>query len=432
MDFVDLNQFVHGESCLTDHLTMDYTDQATSLPFHSESTVNVFSYNDDTLRSYLDDSSRNHSTDNRVHNDPLLSCVSNSETHNQQSIQQETLSCISSDWIGIFSDSLTVDLIGSPSTDLFNFAFPLEAPSTSTCESYDEIETNEPFENDCYDLQSPVSKTASDKFKKILSLNVDNSKLKEPWIPSVGKKILATYYSPLNIKSEFLSNRIILDEFESLAVKEAVNAFHNIASSNVTISLRNQVKPDPRPTEFVGTCEKVRAYRKLHAEDKITLLSNVFFDINAMKGIITYDHRTDSFNCSGARLDRVDVFHSNPEAHDGLKHVIETFPDRWRNDLKAIALIYLIVIFNPDLPNLKYVDVVRLEQYSYIYLLGRYLESVCESPSDASDNLYRLMVKIDEIQKLRNNIVNLFEAFKTGASSLLKNIITKLIQSSMR
>ncbi|XP_015781952.1 uncharacterized protein LOC107359876 [Tetranychus urticae] len=441
MEFLDLDELVHDESYLakpTDHL-MDCQEPVTSLISHSTSAkFDVFSYDDDTLRSCLIDSSSDHLIDDIINNDPLMGCISNSETNKDPS-QPETFSFTSSDWISDFSASLTGDLLESSSTssfisstDLFKFCFPSELPSASTCESCDQTETTGPS-NNCgnHNQQSSSPEINNREFKKILSLNVDNSELKEPWISSVGKKILATYYTPINIKSEFLSNRISLDEFESLALIEAVNAFRFIASRNGPAPRRNLIKQYSCSKSFVRNCEKVRAYRKLHADDKITLLSNVFFDIHAMKSIITFDHRTDSFEYSGKRLDRVKVFHLDPDLHDGLNHVIETFPDRWRNDLKAIAVIYLIVIFNPDLPDLKYADAIRMEQYAYIYLLGRYLESVCESPSDASDNLYRLMVKIEEIQKLRDNMVNIINAFRAGASLDCKNIIITAIQNSI-
>uniref|UniRef100_T1K387 ATP-dependent RNA helicase n=1 Tax=Tetranychus urticae TaxID=32264 RepID=T1K387_TETUR len=242
MEFLDLDELVHDESYLakpTDHL-MDCQEPVTSLISHSTSAkFDVFSYDDDTLRSCLIDSSSDHLIDDIINNDPLMGCISNSETNKDPS-QPETFSFTSSDWISDFSASLTGDLLESSSTssfisstDLFKFCFPSELPSASTCESCDQTETTGPS-NNCgnHNQQSSSPEINNREFKKILSLNVDNSELKEPWISSVGKKILATYYTPINIKSEFLSNRISLDEFESLALIEAVNAFRFIASRN--------------------------------------------------------------------------------------------------------------------------------------------------------------------------------------------------------
>uniref|UniRef100_T1K7H4 Uncharacterized protein n=1 Tax=Tetranychus urticae TaxID=32264 RepID=T1K7H4_TETUR len=61
-----------------------------------------------------------------------------------------------------------------------------------------------------------------------LSLAKDCSKVQEPWIPSVAKKLLASYYSPLSMKSELLTNQVMLDAFESVALQEAVQAFKDI------------------------------------------------------------------------------------------------------------------------------------------------------------------------------------------------------------
>lgn len=169
------------------------------------------------------------------------------------------------------------------------------SPSTSRPSSY-QPESNFPQIQPAYsqsnDNQANFSAPTSTEFRPAIKVNTPHSKTNEPWKASVAKKILEAYYSPLSLKSEFLATQIALDEFQSLAIKEAVAAFHDVALCTTSIG------PDVCTAKFVNTCSKVRAYRRLHIEDKVTLLTNVFFDTIAMKSIITYDHLTDSWNVS--------------------------------------------------------------------------------------------------------------------------------------
>uniref|UniRef100_T1JR44 Uncharacterized protein n=1 Tax=Tetranychus urticae TaxID=32264 RepID=T1JR44_TETUR len=78
-------------------------------------------------------------------------------------------------------------------------------------------------------LQLKKSSSKDRDFKKILSLCTETSMVKEPFRPKVAKKIRAAYYTPINLKSEFLASQISLDEFQSIVMKEACAAFDAIA-----------------------------------------------------------------------------------------------------------------------------------------------------------------------------------------------------------
>uniref|UniRef100_T1JRV4 Uncharacterized protein n=1 Tax=Tetranychus urticae TaxID=32264 RepID=T1JRV4_TETUR len=109
------------------------------------------------------------------------------------------------------------------------------------------------------------------KFKSKLTLADDITKVKEPWISHVAKQILSVYYSPLSLKSEFISNQTMLDAFESVAVQEVAQAFKTTAFVNPHNDIgfiESNFFSDPTPPELVSTCEKIRAYRKLPTDDK--------------------------------------------------------------------------------------------------------------------------------------------------------------------
>ncbi|XP_015795677.1 uncharacterized protein LOC107372050 [Tetranychus urticae] len=271
--------------------------------------------------------------------------------------------------------------------------------------------------------KSIILPTIDPGFKPALSLCTDTSLVDEPWKPSVAKKILAAYYTPLSLKSELLATKAALNEFQSLAMQEAVMAFHDIAfHNNITIKQGRSNFPDVGPKTIVKACRRVKGFRRLLDDDKVTLLSSGLLDVMVLRSVLLYDHLTDSWSCSGSRFARNDVF-QDLSLLIGLTRVIETFPDRWRKDLTVACLIYLIIIFNPDLPYLQFSGSIRQEQYTYIYLLQRYLEMACKSPCDASDYHYRLMAKIEDIQNLRRDMQKFCEVLYPNFS-ILKSIAT--------
>uniref|UniRef100_T1KHT9 Uncharacterized protein n=1 Tax=Tetranychus urticae TaxID=32264 RepID=T1KHT9_TETUR len=119
-------------------------------------------------------------------------------------------------------------------------------------------------------------------------------------------------------------------------------------------------------------------------DNLINLLSNIYNSLNLMEAVLNYDATIDGWDVSnynqlelflrtgslifvflrhsqfaGFKYDRRDTFIFNKHLHDGLVHVIETFPDRFRNDINVIILMYLIIIFNADIIGLKYPEMIR-------------------------------------------------------------------------
>lgn len=452
---MDLNEtwdYFQQQTLPTEPASLDQRMEETPVPTFPtlspsdlETILNSLFPSEETIRSHID-SEAEYTVDNN-NNDHDMDSLEPIKDTSQECSNQISSNGISQDCqcnhmtsnsiLDNLEQLLTSSFIKKPeSSDISNSSPPIETqlPSQESTQSssepqngFKEVETLPSHLRRPYtDPQSNNLTPMDPGFKPVLSLCTDPSKVKEPWRPKVAKKILAAYYTPLNLKSEFLATQASLDEFQSLVLKEAVSAFHDVALVNTIIYKIGLSYPDSCPKILVGTCRKLRAYRRLQMDDRVTLLSSVFFDVVAMKSVLTYDHLTDSWNCSGIRVDRRDVFRLDSSLHNGIVHVIETFPDRWRKDLTVAALLYLIIIFNPDLPNLKFKESIRLEQYTYIYLLQRYLESTCEFPYDASDYHYRLMVKIEEIQNLRKHMRNVFEMFIINYS--LSGCISKLVE----
>ncbi|XP_015787057.1 uncharacterized protein LOC107364240 [Tetranychus urticae] len=239
-------------------------------------------------------------------------------------------------------------------------------------------------------------------YKLSLSLNTDNSEVDEPWNPDVSQKILSVYFSSLSLKSEYLSDDTKLNGYETLLINEACAAFKGQKCMNLLANLNDRRRAKASPDKLISICNGIKSFRKIETSDKITLLSNIYYHLHAMDGIVNYDPTIDGWDApaSDFKFDRRDAFLFNPFLHDAIVYVIETFPDQFRNDINVIILMYLIIIFNGDTSGLKHPEIIRHEQFSYIYLLRRYLGTIFESDCEASDNHYRLMAKIEQLRLL--------------------------------
>ncbi|XP_015786982.1 uncharacterized protein LOC107364174 [Tetranychus urticae] len=247
-------------------------------------------------------------------------------------------------------------------------------------------------------------------YKLTLSLNTDNSEVDEPWHADVSRKILSVSFSSLSWRSEYLSNDVNLNAFESMLMNEAYSAFKGQKYLHLFADLNDRSLAKASPNWLISICNGIKGFRKIEIIDKVNLLSNIYNSLNLMEAVLNYDATIDGWDFAGFKYDRRDTFIFNKHLHDGLVHVIETFPDRFRNDINVIILMYLIIIFNADIIGLKYPEMIRHEQFSYIHLLRRYLRTIYESDCEASDNHYRLMVKIEQLRLLGEQTQNIFAA----------------------
>uniref|UniRef100_T1KHN0 NR LBD domain-containing protein n=1 Tax=Tetranychus urticae TaxID=32264 RepID=T1KHN0_TETUR len=275
------------------------------------------------------------------------------------------------------------------------------SPQTSI--STDTVDSNRLKDNDATSLTSQCLIFLKNQVTGIRKKNSSKNQTKDwrnIWNSDVGKKILAVEFSPMNIKSEFLSKQTALDGFESFTIQEAVNSVQrivqNIVEKGTSEDILNQYRADlysdPRPVDLVLSCEKSRAFRKIHLNDKIILLKNAFLDLNALKIITTYNA-----SINGC-------------------------------DINVCSFLFLIIIFNADLHKLKFRNQIKSEQYIYIYLLKRYLVSSIQPTCEALEYFYQLMATIEEIRTLKRGMELDFDDYGADGSYVLRNRVVRFIE----
>ncbi|XP_015781295.1 uncharacterized protein LOC107359325 [Tetranychus urticae] len=391
MDFDQIFSFLQpldSPTLDTDYALQGDTSADQSLPKNSCSNqslslLRAFCSDENTVKSYLLDGDELNNQNNGVtqfsdssmnsHDDCLENCLSSGEQTNQS------------------HGPLTVE-------NLIPVQYDVSSCITANPRVMEYFRSKINDEN--FNLKSNFILLVKRGYKMILSENTDNSEVDEPWNPDVSQKILSVYFSSLSMKSEYLSSETALNGFESMLTREACVAFRGQKQLHLLPDLNDRSRARASPDWLISICNGIKGYRKIEPSDKVTLLCSVYNHLNLMEAVSSYDASIDGWGFSEYKYDRRDTFLFSQLLHDGLVHVIETFPERLRNDINAIILMYLIIIFNADVSGLKHPEIIRNEQFSYIYLLRRYLRTVCESDSEASDNHYRLMVKIEQLRLL--------------------------------
>ncbi|XP_025015966.1 uncharacterized protein LOC107372148 isoform X1 [Tetranychus urticae] len=452
---MDLSEFLNFHQPSTSPPMMKTDTQSNnaiiSLSQSKVSNVNkrllqVLSPSEDTIKTCL--YSDQHENDNNVDCDQS---TNSSKTVNLDRFhlkisrrfgaKRSELDCIYTYTYDMASDRMYSDLLDKVVFDIVNHNNPrLSAMDIDDCQNsgsvyhqyyddYQALQQTQHFTyNDYVRLRANTLLMTRLGYKFPLTLNTDNDK-PETWNPNVAQTILSVDYSPLCVLRDYFAAQANLHQIESFLL-ELVNAFqHDEPIKMPDFAIR--FKSNPSPAKFVSICKKLRSLKKLCNNDKIVLMSSSFYGVSSMNAVLKYDQSTDEwiFPEYRSRFGRRDLFLWDRQLHDVTLLAIEALPHRWRTDEVVAVLTSLIIIFDPDAVGLNFPDSVRHEQYVYIYLLKRYLESICETPCDASDNLYRLMVGVEKFRELGEITCEHMNLVVPGYHRSLRNLIIDEINS---
>ncbi|CAG2161849.1 unnamed protein product, partial [Oppiella nova] len=164
--------------------------------------------------------------------------------------------------------------------------------------------------------------------------------------------------------------------------------------------------------KLVKMCKSLRGFNTVCDSDQISLLKLGGLEMILLRSIITYDSLTDSWivfedNTKSARVSLKLWRWTKPEpgiSNHGFYHMhhkyISNMMDIWDGDPLTLDLLTLILLFNPNRPNLTHRDTVKLQRQMYIHLLQRYLHLKYRSECEAKLRLMRLMSSFEDIHEL--------------------------------
>ncbi|XP_025018141.1 nuclear hormone receptor HR96-like [Tetranychus urticae] len=244
----------------------------------------------------------------------------------------------------------------------------------------------------------------------------DFDEREESWKIKVNHRILEANFVPIYLRND-KKDLNTLNEMEIDKLNELVQAFSAIdepildqscaEDSGISDVIRFS---DLAIRRLIKWCKKIQAFASLCLEDQMALLKAGCLEMLSMKASFNFnlddESWQDAYTKNGLKLT---IFRQASEKlYEAHRQFIRTFNQRWRTDHKVNLLLVAIVLFNPDRPNLLHPATVRLEHYTYIYLLRRYLETKSDSLCQARTDHYNLMMKIEDLRELHDKTVRLY------------------------
>ncbi|CAG2169650.1 unnamed protein product [Oppiella nova] len=135
--------------------------------------------------------------------------------------------------------------------------------------------------------------------------------------------------------------------------------------------------------------------QELFEDDKKYLVRYGYSDVRLLRSIFYYNFEDQYWTV-------------NTEYYPRMKAFIDTLDAEWDRDQVVLDLLTAIVFFNPNRPKLNYRDIVKLQQYIYMYLLQRYLLLKHQSESEAQQKFCKFMDNLNELEVLGDIKRNIF------------------------
>ena len=215
----------------------------------------------------------------------------------------------------------------------------------------------------------------------------------------VIRKILDANFAPSHLKQGSREG-VDLNQLEMATIDCVFNAFNffNQPSSSSRSEL-SSVEGVTRFTDLyleklISGCRSLPSYSELCLQDQITLVRAGFPNILAVKSFLSSDLSANCWQATNQRQMRL-------EGSSFQNDVDQSLVAHLTSDPKVVCILITIVLYNPDISHLQAVDAIKLEQYTYIYLLRRYLESQCGSSCRARTEHFNLIHTIEKVMSMR-------------------------------
>lgn len=208
----------------------------------------------------------------------------------------------------------------------------------------------------------------------------------------IAKKLHETDIAPLTLKKgnhEGLS----LTQLEESTIRCLYNVFNWL---NQPPSLAGLGSPEATLRFNQFCCQKLMAacmylpgHAKLSFADRYMLANYGWANALSVKNHLL-------------KLARVNSWQNGNQNHDSSNPASDhsTFYELCANPT-VFCILVAIMIYNPDLVNLQAIEFIRFEQYSYIYLLKRFLEDTLGDAERAKMEHYKLIYTIEKIMIIR-------------------------------
>ncbi|XP_054157165.1 nuclear hormone receptor HR96-like [Oppia nitens] len=286
------------------------------------------------------------------------------------------------------------------------------------------IDNNDMTDLDINTNESTVSDDDWYEFTKWLDNNNNNN--------SQNRETVSEKLDQIEKRSQILNSVFIIPEpmvdyegLNQLQIKRiselliATSVYRHPVSKNIVrlnskqdIMRLSQQRIEESIREIVFYVKRVQPYRQLCADDQWQLVKHGSLDQMIIKMIYYFDSDVNNFifyiDNNTSLMVITDVTYWSTTGHRIDNQLAKLFTKlitnmliQCRSDPIIIALLSAIVLFNPNLPDLKHRHVIKLEQQLYIYLLQRYLQLKYRSDYQWMTRLQIIMSSLMDLPTVR-------------------------------
>ncbi|XP_054157169.1 nuclear hormone receptor HR96-like [Oppia nitens] len=161
----------------------------------------------------------------------------------------------------------------------------------------------------------------------------------------------------------------------------------------------------------INFTKSLQSFRNCCPDDQLSLIKYGCGEILFVRSIDFYDKKLKNFiipidSKTSIYADMQAFCNEYPDYYNSFMQLfyklLDKFLPAWNEDRVIIDLLSVILLFDPNRPNLKHRHNIKLEQQLYIYLLQRYLLLKLKSESESCDQIYRLMTTVSDTHTISN------------------------------
>ncbi|CAG2163400.1 unnamed protein product [Oppiella nova] len=198
-----------------------------------------------------------------------------------------------------------------------------------------------------------------------------------------------------------------------------------------------QTRSDIKCRKIIQMCKTMAQFKELCEDDKIILLKASCPEIICLLSVLTFNFEGEFWTVAidsenGVMLPLNVLKWENLNFYVILKQFMITIKGEYDSDMSLIDLLMAIILFNPNRPDLKHKEIIKLQQKTYMYLLQRYLELKHNSKSESETRFLRLMNCLNELYFTTHNMIStVSEALNNNPrpESLYAEIIARIFHN---
>ncbi|XP_054162240.1 nuclear hormone receptor HR96-like [Oppia nitens] len=221
---------------------------------------------------------------------------------------------------------------------------------------------------------------------------MDNSNNVNPYINTIPKSLY-------DYNSQF--NELEYKRFTELMIASNVMFVNKTPITSQVQSVEDFMYAiDVQRINDIKNCVKLlkglAVFRQQCDHDQLILIKYGALEIHTLRSISYYDYQNEAFNIAidennTTVLQLTLLKQFGCDLYNNFKLFLNSLYRLYDMDDNILNLITVIILFNPNRPNLKHQETIKLEQKVYMHLLKRYLTMKYQNDCESSKRYLQLI-----------------------------------------